>query len=306
MAEDEKDLCFDLWNLVALTSKLCMRYSIAIFISFTVFLNSCSGNFPGKVKDTTLKPVDSTSFAKTIIVKKDAGLKTIHVFVALCDNKYQGIVPVGEKIGNGQNAATNLYWGAAYGVKTFFNKSKEWILVETKKDPAEHILERLLFRHKTKNIYMLADAYDGQYIKQTTIDFLLACSGNGITKLKNGNTELPFGGAADILAYVGHDGLMDFSLPDKFEKDNDEDRKAIILACISKKYFSSHIKNTGAQPLLWTTGLMAPEAYILHDALNKWIKTYDAAETRNAAAAAYSKYQGCSMMAAQNLLVTGW
>jgi hypothetical protein len=51
---------------------------------------------------------------------------------------------------------------------------------------------------------------------------------------------------------------------------------------------------------------MAPEAYILHDALNKWIDTGDAAQTRNAAAAAYSKYQRCSLKAAQNLLVTGW
>ena len=283
-----------------------MQYRILISFLLTVILNSCSGNSPGSVKDTTLKPLDSASFEKKITSKKNAGIKTIHVFVALCDNKYQGIVPVGEKIGNGQNAATNLYWGAAYGIKTFFNKSKEWTLVESKKDPAEHILERLLFKHKTKNIYLLADAYDGQFIRQTTIDFLLACSGKGITTMKNGNTEIPFGGAADILAYIGHDGLMDFSLPDEFEKENDEDRKAIILACISKKYFSSHIKNTGAQPLLWTTGLMAPEAYILHDALNKWIETNDAAQTRNAAAAAYSKYQRCSMKAAQHLLVTGW
>ena len=283
-----------------------MRYGLIISFSLTIIMNSCSGSAPGTVKDTTLKPIDSTSFEKKISFKKKAGIKTIHVFVALCDNKYQGIVPVGEKIGNGQNAATNLYWGAAYGVKTFFNKSAAWTLIETKKDPAEHILERLLYKHKTKNIYLLADAYDGQYIKQTTIDFLLACSGNGITTLKNGNTEISFGGASDILAYIGHDGLMDFSLPDEFEKQNEEDRKAIMLACISKKYFSSHLKNTGAQPLLWTTGLMAPEAYILHDALNKWIDTGDTAETRNAAAAAYSRYQRCSMKAAQNLLVTGW
>jgi hypothetical protein len=163
-----------------------------------------------------------------------------------------------------------------------------------------------VFKHKTKNIYLLADAYDGQYIKQTTIDFLLACSGRGITTMKDNNRDIPFGGAADILAYVGHDGLMDFSLSNEFEEENNEDRKAIILACISKKYFSSHLKVSGAQPLLWTTGLMAPEAYILHDALNKWIETGDASQTRNAAAAAYSKYQRCSLKASQNLLVTGW
>ncbi|MDR2238683.1 MAG: hypothetical protein LBE92_21425 [Chryseobacterium sp.] len=56
----------------------------------------------------------------------DEKTKTIHVLVALCDNKYQGIVPVPEKIGNGQDPDQNLYWGAAYGVRTYFKKSKEW------------------------------------------------------------------------------------------------------------------------------------------------------------------------------------
>src|SRR4030095_1980913 len=195
---------------------LVMRYKIIISPCFLFFLYACSGNLPGSVKDTTLKPADSAAFQKSIATKRESGLKTIHVFVALCDNKYQGIVPVPARIGNGQDAATNLYWGAAFGVKTFFNKSSEWKLIEIKKNPA-----------------------------------------------------------ANILAYVGHDGLMDFSLSNEFEKQNDEDRKAIMLACISKKYFSSLIKSTGAEPLLWSTGLMAPEAYILHDAVNKWIDSGD-------------------------------
>src|SRR5215510_12112818 len=45
----------------------------------------------------------------------------IHVFVALADNVNQGIVPVSASLGNGDNAKTNLYWGAAFGVRTFFS-----------------------------------------------------------------------------------------------------------------------------------------------------------------------------------------
>jgi len=33
-------------------------------------------------------------------------LRTIHVMVALCDNKYQGIAKVPAKIGNGQSHST--------------------------------------------------------------------------------------------------------------------------------------------------------------------------------------------------------
>ncbi len=36
----------------------------------------------------------------------------VHVVVALCDNVNQGIVPVPEAFGNGQDLGANLYWGA--------------------------------------------------------------------------------------------------------------------------------------------------------------------------------------------------
>jgi len=283
-----------------------MEHNLLVSLIILLSFSSCSGNAPGSVKDTTLKKSDTATYQNAIAAKKKLQVQSIHVFVALCDNKYQGIVPVPAKIGNGQDAPNNLYWGAAYGVKTFLNKSSEWELIESRKNPAANILERLLFKHKIKNIYLLADAYDGQYIKQATIDFLLACSGKGLTTVNANDKEIPFAGLSDIVAYVGHDGLMDFSLSNDFKKQDEENRKAIMLACKSKQYFSPHIKNTGAEPLLWSTGLMAPEAYILHDAINAWIKSGSDTETRAAAAAAYSKYQKCSIKAAQNLLVSGW
>lgn len=48
--------------------------------------------------------------------------RTIHVFVALCDNVNQGIIPVPTMLGNGRDPRNNLYWGAAFGVKNFFKK----------------------------------------------------------------------------------------------------------------------------------------------------------------------------------------
>ncbi len=71
-----------------------------------------------------------------------AQTRTIHVFVALCDNKNQGIIPVPKSLGNGQNPATNLYWGATYGVKNFFaKKSPHWALLKVMKNPTNQILE---------------------------------------------------------------------------------------------------------------------------------------------------------------------
>jgi len=90
----------------------------------------------------------------------DKKIKTIHILVALCDNKYQGIVPVPEKIGNGQDPYYNLYWGTAYGIKTYFKKSKDWNLIESFKID-DLVLERIIFKHVSKEVYLVADAYDG-------------------------------------------------------------------------------------------------------------------------------------------------
>jgi hypothetical protein len=235
------------------------------------------------------------------------GVKTVHVFVALCDNKYQGIVPVGKSIGNGQDPASNLYWGCDNGVKAYFKKkTSDWTLIQVERKISDTILERLLFKHKTQNVYLFAEAYNGKFIRQTTIDFLNAASGNNSKEIVNGKDSLYFGGASNLVAYIGHDGLMDFKLPLQKPSTNPETREVIILACYSQYYFSPFIKSSGATPLLWTSNLMAPEAYTLHDALREWIANKSPEQIRLAAAEAYSKYQDCSLKAAKNLLVSGW
>lgn len=232
--------------------------------------------------------------------------KNIHVFVALCDNVNQGIVPVSKALGNGQDPTTNLYWGALYGVKTHFKKSKEWTYIKTIESDNEKILERVLFKHIASGTYLLADAYDGKHIRSATIDFLNACSGKNPESLILEAETLSFGGDSGLLAYIGHDGLMDFTLDTTFSPLNAMKRDAVILACISKNFFSPYIKQTGANPLVWTTGLMAPEAYTLKWLIDGWILEETDEQVRERAAQAYNHYQKCGMRGARNLLVTGY
>lgn len=234
----------------------------------------------------------------------------IHVFVALCDNVNQGIVPVSAPLGNGDNPATNLYWGAAFGVKTFFSKSKEWELVAESKNPSPAILARAVFKKRDRDVFIVADAYRGKEIAQTIWDFLEAASGKAGEELTvtRGTRKFTFNtsGSSELVAYVGHDGLMDFTLEATPEKRDDHRRKAIILACISKKYFAKPLERTGAEPLLWTTNLMAPEAYILSAAIDGWLKQESNEQIRVRAARAYHGYQNCGLKAASNLFATGW
>ena len=77
----------------------------------------------------------------------------------------------------GQDPENNLYWGCAYGIKTYFKRSKEWKFIKSEKLNSI-VLERVVFKHITeKDTYLVADAYDGRYIKECTKDFLSASSG---------------------------------------------------------------------------------------------------------------------------------
>jgi hypothetical protein len=232
-------------------------------------------------------------------------IRSIHIIVALCDNVYQGIVPVPASLGNGQDPAGNLYWGASCGVKTFFRKSLSWKMLSVVKNPEEGILERIVFVSTDGETYIVADAYDGALIRNATEDFLSAAVGRDARFVQSGNTKIAIRGGADLLCYVGHDGLMDFSIK-KYPEQARQGKELIILACFSKKYFSPAVRAGGGHPLLWTTHLFCPEAYTLEAAIAGWIKRESDEKIRMRAVQAYSKYQRCSVNAAKKLIVTGW
>lgn len=235
-----------------------------------------------------------------------AQVRVAHVLVALCDNEHQGIVKVPAGIGNGQKPSTNLYWGAGYGVKTHFNRSAEWIAQPCTKPATAHILERAVWKHRDSAVYLVADAYDGRNIREATEDLLRFASGADVERISVGGQELFVGGGAQLIGYVGHDGLMDFALEEVYQPVDARKRETIMLACISKHFFAPHLRQTGAQPLLWTTGLMAPEAYTLKAALNGWVLREDAALIHERAAVAYNTYQKCGIGGARKLFATGW
>lgn len=240
------------------------------------------------------------------IAKITNNARVIHVLVALCDNVNQGIVPVPAHLGNGEDTEKNLYWGAAYGVKSYFGKSASWQKVATIANPKENVLERVIFKHKTQNVYLIADAYRGSKMKETINDFFSAITGEILENVTVNNQTIQTLGSADLVAFVGHDGLMDFKLEKEIIKKDEAKRDAIVLACASRNYFGEHLKKTNAKPLLWTSNLMAPEAYILHDALEGWIRGETDSQIQNRAASAYAKFQKISVKSASNLLVTGW
>jgi hypothetical protein len=227
--------------------------------------------------------------------------------VALCDNLHQGIVPVPARLGNGDDPDSNLYWGAAFGVKSFFAKSRGWHNLQRFDHPSPGVLERCVFRYGNQELYLIADAYQGIEIKRCTSDFFSYAAGASLAPVSvpNSSGGATLDGPADLVVYVGHNGLMDFRLGSLPERQSKNPIDAMVLCCASKQYFSDAIRATGARAVLLTTGLMAPEAYVLDAAIKGWISAESADQISARAATAYNQYQKCGYKAARALFTSG-
>jgi hypothetical protein len=215
----------------------------------------------------------------------------ISVIVSLVDNVSQGIVPVPAKIGNGDDPRNNLYWGAAYGVKTFLSKADGWRNLGCEKNINDTVLERCRFAWKDK-LTVTADAYRGSRIDQAMLDFMQQAA------------TPPNAAGREMVVFIGHDGLMDEqNLPiiERFPKHTGHDKQAVVLACMSEEYFSEHLHAAGSIPVVTTYSFMAPEAYVLEAIARGFANQASEAELRSSAGIAYAKYQRISAKAGKSV-----
>lgn len=233
-----------------------------------------------------------------------------HVVVALVDNQHQGIVPVPAALGDGSKPSANLYWGAMYGVRTFFRRSAAWQSLPVSPSGDARVLDRVAFRREVNRggrqgeAIVVAEAWRGDSIQDAIRHYLEMSQGQHAQAVKFGEREAFAGGEAHVLVFVGHNGLMDFEAPSLGQVGRRPSaRAAIVLACMSDQYFSPLLADETA-PLLMTTGLMAPEAYSLDAALSSWFAGDDEVLVRRAAALAYARFQRISDRAALRLFRT--
>ncbi|MHC4914708.1 MAG: hypothetical protein ACYTGB_04380 [Planctomycetota bacterium] len=235
--------------------------------------------------------------------------RVVHVFVPLCDNRNQGIVKVVASLGNGQDPSGNLYWGARYGVKTFLARSGNWDRLPGVRRPASpEILDRAAFRCRVdeREVLLVADAYDGAHMRLALTHFFAAAAGRRLDEAVWRGGRASVAGGADMVAFTGHNGLMDLRLDGYPPRAGTAGPDcAVVLACRSRDYFTEPLKRAGCRPLVTNAGLMAPEAYTLDAIVRSWASGDTPERTRTAAAAAYSRYQKCPRTSALRLFVAG-
>lgn len=235
-------------------------------------------------------------------------VQVIHAFVALCDNATQGIVPVPPKIGNGDDPDQNLYWGCDDGLRSVFRRSKSWRLVHSQKEaPPARVLERLVFKHRQKNVWLVAHAYRGAEMRGMMEDFLAGVAGTASPGLvvKDGEAEVPLAGPgqAHFLAFIGHNGLMDFTLPFPASQRGATHVPVTVLCCKSDSYFTRQLRESGGQPVLMTSQFMYPGSFLLNALLEGWLAGEKPPALRERAAAAYARNQKISLKAARGVFV---
>jgi hypothetical protein len=211
----------------------------------------------------------------------------IYVIVSLVDNLSQDIEPVPAKIGDGNNPNSNLYWGAAFGVKTFLSKANGWRRLGCEKDINDTILERCKFAWKDY-LTVTADAYRGNRIDQAMLDFMQQAA------------TPPNPTRREMVVFIGHDGLMDSQnqpITERFPKHARHDKQAVALTCMSEEFFSGHLLAAGSKPVVTTFSFMAPEAYVLEAVARGFAIKASEAELRSSAGMAYAKYQRISAKA---------
>ena len=207
--------------------------------------------------------------------------KRVHVFVALADNEHQGIAKVPVKIGNGDDADSNLYWGTTDGFKSVFGRSKAWKLEKTEENPSAEILERRSYRHTSKDCVLVAEAWRGKNIHQCLEAFFASLRDR----------------KSDLTAFIGHNGLMDGPVAvSPLATTNTTD--AIILCCMSAGWFKQHLEALKVRPVLTTEQFMYPGSFLLRDALEVWLGGGPRSDIRMAAARAYAANQKLSVKAA--------
>jgi hypothetical protein len=208
--------------------------------------------------------------------------KKIGVFVGLCDNKTQSIAKVNARIGDGDHADANLYWGCSDGLKSYFKASQKWKLTEGATSTGDaRILERLKFRHVKHDTILTAEAWRGSNLRECYEAFQFAAVSGGY----------------DFVVFIGHNVLMDgpIALP---ASPAIRPTPVLVLCCKSERYFRARLEAMRVTPLLLTSQSMYPGAFLLHDALESWLSGGTATDIRNAAGKAYAKNQKISVNAA--------
>lgn len=214
--------------------------------------------------------------------------KQVALFVALCDNEHQGIAPVPSAIGDGENPERNLYWGCGDAVPRLLRRAENKWNVQHVDDwlgKPESVLRTIVCTRVDEKLTLTAFAWRGDAMPECLRAF----------------EEALASGKYELVAFIGHNGLMDDELPMPTQTVVTA-ADAMVLCCMSHEYFAPRLKAMGSRPVLLTRQFMYPAGQVFLQALEAWMKCpEDLEKIRTAAGAAYAENQRISIPAGMGI-----
>ncbi|WP_027418084.1 hypothetical protein [Crocinitomix catalasitica] len=246
---------------------------------------------------------------KTALAVKKANKEDliVHLYIPLCDNEHQGIVPTSKSLGDGMSIRTNLYWATSGGTKAYFKKLPDWKLRYDELDIDSNVLERMVFEKEFEGqkVYLIADAYRGDRMEETINNYLSAISGaHKDSILLNNNTTIVAAGNADMVMFNGHNGMMDAIHVQDWPNVDGKQKDIVMNACVSYGYLQNEFMKAGGYPLVRTNTLLYPGAYVLDQIIKDWVNGVDEKQLCLNAGRTYCQKHDCG--AGTKVYKTGW
>ncbi|MBN2804432.1 MAG: hypothetical protein JXR91_15160 [Deltaproteobacteria bacterium] len=251
------------------------------------------------------------------------------VYVALCDNDSQGIIPVkNRKICDGDFPENNMYWKGDGGIYGYL-KSHQWKRVKsTKNSDGAVIIEDVWHKRlwpgkklKEKGVtkpfsaYVVAKAYRGSNIHDAMVDYLKAVNNDTSQVIKiDEDKSISAGGGSHLAGYIGHDYFMD-PYPDSREYKELVDvhkngtgklaKGAFALACISNEFVRPAIERESVYIMALNNFLTYPSAWTVGGIIDGVAALGSGYEIYKSYTKAFAKGQNCGLKWAKNAFSFG-
>jgi hypothetical protein len=223
----------------------------------------------------------------------------VEVQVALCDNTI--IKCGGRGLGDGDDLARNLYWATDGGLRGWFERrGSPWRRV-ARRGRDGNVLETVVYERRFTaggawarrgvrapfDVRVVAHAWRGRAIDGALDRF--------VADLFDAD------GAAQLVAYVGHNGWMDRDALVWPKSGGARVKGFLAIACLTRDYLQLSLSSPSRVPLLLTRDLLFAGSHALDGAISAFAAGGNAADVRLGASRAYAAGENKPLARVQTL-----
>ncbi len=249
---------------------------------------------------------DPVPFEESVVRMIEAeGYLSMTVHVGLADHSSS---TVASRFGDGDDPATNLCWGALFGVETHLANAGGWGRAFTDDGDGGEIVRRVVFHRVAEpteawlslgvtspfDVYVLANAWPSRSIVAAMEQPLRDAMTDAETLMSVDGIDIAFGAASAVVGYFGHNLMLD-EYWDPFESlvvgEHPHQAGVFYLCSRSAVVLHQAVVDHGLYSVLFVRDPVVPEAYLLDGMLKAIVLGELADGVLDGAAEAYSQYQ---------------